>query len=310
MELTIREILVLAIFFFGSMGVFLVSAVLLVRALMRRIRRQPPPRKFRRARIAVHAVAALGVLCVAWGFVEPYRPQVRRVELGSPKVQGAPIRIVLLSDFHSESWPRLEERIPKIVESLSPQVIVVAGDALNSREGLPVFQKCMKRLAEIAPVYAVRGNWDMNYWRDEDLFDGTGVKEMSGESATLEIGGNRLFIVGAPLWESYWATQLIGDAPADAYTLFLYHTPDGIAKASEAGYDLCVAGHTHGGQIALPFYGALVTLSRYGKKYEAGLYRVDKTWLYVNRGIGMEGGMLPVRFCARPEITLIEIAPE
>lgn len=65
-----------------------------------------------------------------------------------------------------------------------------------------------------------------------------------------------------------------------------------------------------GGQVALPFYGALVTLSRFGKRYEAGLYRVHDTWLYVNRGLGMEGGWAPrVRFCARPEITVIELAP-
>ena len=64
------------------------------------------------------------------------------------------------------------------------------------------------------------------------------------------------------------------------------------------------------GQIALPFYGAMVTLSRHGKRFECGLHRVDSTYLYVNRGIGMEGGRAPrVRFLARPEITVIELAP-
>ena len=59
------------------------------------------------------------------------------------------------------------------------------------------------------------------------------------------------------------------------------------------------------------FFGAIVTLSKYGKKYERGLYTIGKGWLYVNRGIGMEGGLAPrVRFCARPEITVIEITPE
>jgi predicted MPP superfamily phosphohydrolase len=72
-----------------------------------------------------------------------------------------------------------------------------------------------------------------------------------------------------------------------------------------------VPGHTHGGQIALPLYGALITFSKYVKRYEAGLYREGETWLYVNRGIGMEGGPVPrVRFWARPEVTVIEISPE
>jgi predicted MPP superfamily phosphohydrolase len=61
--------------------------------------------------------------------------------------------------------------------------------------------------------------------------------------------------------------------------------------------------------VALPFYGALFTLSKSGKKYEAGLYRVKDTWLYVNRGIGMEGGTLRVRFCARPEVTVLKLTP-
>jgi predicted MPP superfamily phosphohydrolase len=62
--------------------------------------------------------------------------------------------------------------------------------------------------------------------------------------------------------------------------------------------------------VALPFYGALVTFSVLGKKYESGLFREGATWMYVNRGIGMEGGFVPrVRFGARPEITVYEIAP-
>ena len=60
----------------------------------------------------------------------------------------------------------------------------------------------------------------------------------------------------------------------------------------------------------MPFYGALVTLSRFGKRFESGLHRVGSTALYVNRGIGMEGGNAPrVRFMARPEITILEVAP-
>ena len=74
--------------------------------------------------------------------------------------------------------------------------------------------------------------------------------------------------------------------------------------------DLFLAGHTHGGQVALPFYGAIVTFSRFGKRFEAGLHRVANTWLYVNRGLGMEGGPAPrVRFCARPEVSVLEVWP-
>jgi uncharacterized protein len=73
---------------------------------------------------------------------------------------------------------------------------------------------------------------------------------------------------------------------------------------------LYCTGHTHGGQVALPWYGALVTFARFGKRYEAGLYHEGDTWMYVNRGIGMTGGWPPrVRFGSRPELTVIDIRP-
>jgi predicted MPP superfamily phosphohydrolase len=74
---------------------------------------------------------------------------------------------------------------------------------------------------------------------------------------------------------------------------------------------LFLAGHVHGGQVALPYYGALLTLSKFGKRFERGLYPdADGFPMYVSRGIGMEGGRAPrVRFCARPEVALIELVP-
>jgi predicted MPP superfamily phosphohydrolase len=86
-----------------------------------------------------------------------------------------------------------------------------------------------------------------------------------------------------------------------------------MEDAVRAHFDLYLAGHTHGGQIALPFYGALITYSRYDKKYEAGLYREGSTTLYVNRGLGLAHEPMPeARFWARPEVTVIDLvgAPE
>ena len=75
--------------------------------------------------------------------------------------------------------------------------------------------------------------------------------------------------------------------------------------------DLYLCGHTHGGQVALPLYGALITLSKFGKKYESGMYESNGTILYVNRGLGLEPKPAPqVRFFARPEITVFDIVPE
>ena len=93
-----------------------------------------------------------------------------------------------------------------------------------------------------------------------------------------------------------------------SFTLLLYHSPDLMPQAACSGVDLFLAGHTHGGQIRFPLVGAVVTSSRYWKRYEMGLYAEGNTQLYVSRGIGMEGlGAPRARFFCPPEIALFEL---
>ena len=181
---------------------------------------------------------------------------------------------------------------------------------MNSHGGLAVFKKCMTALADIAPTYAVRGNWDTAFWRDLDLFGGTGVNELDGQMAELDIRGAPVVVNGLAVGHYAQINDILSQMPVRAFTVFLYHYPDEIEEVSGHAIDLYCAGHTHGGQVSLPWYGALVTLSKFDKQYESGLYRKADTFLYVNRGIGMEGGSAPrVRFFARPEVTIINIVP-
>ena len=156
----------------------------------------------------------------------------------------------------------------------------------------------------------MKGNWDV--WRTgANPFDGTGALELNGQAFELETRGTSLWFAGAPAQARDRIESALAALPDDAFTVFLYHFPDVIHDVAARQVDLCCVGHTHGGQVALPFYGAIVTRSTLGKRFESGLYRVQNTWLYVNRGIGMDGKWAPrVRFCARPEITVIEVAPE
>ena len=293
--------------------VYVLAAGILIRKLLLRFRGAGPP--LRKAPIwysrVVLGLAGLGILCGAYGyFVEPYWPSVTHIQVGSAKlVEGAgPVRVVLISDLHSDGKPRLEERLPGIIAQENPDLILFAGDCVNSSAGLPVFKKCMIELGELAPTFAVRGNWDAAFWRDLDLFGGTGVKELDGRGIDLEIRGATVSINGLAVGHESQIDNILDQMPSEAFTLFLYHYPDEVDSVSSHRIDLYCAGHTHGGQVSLPWYGALVTLSRFDKKYESGLYRKEDTILYVNRGIGMEGGYAPrVRFCARPEVTVIDI---
>lgn len=305
-------------------AVYLFAACALVRLLLRRFGfMERPTRAGLVAERGSLALAAVGLVCFAYGyFVEPFWPQVTHVSVKSPKLKGAqrPVRVVHISDLHCDPEPRLEERLPDLIAAERPDLIVYTGDSLNSPEGLPVLRKLLPRLASIAPTYAVRGNWDTAYWRRHELFEGTGVYELKREAARVDVAGTSLWVAGAPFaslaeppdGERTGIENTLKNAPPDAFTLFLYHTPDLILEAAATNrVDLYCAGHTHGGQVALPVYGALVTLSKFGKKYESGLHREGPTWLYVTRGVGMEGGVAPrVRFFARPEITVIELVPE
>jgi predicted MPP superfamily phosphohydrolase len=99
--------------------------------------------------------------------------------------------------------------------------------------------------------------------------------------------------------------ETVAQSSEEALRLLLFHSPDIAQDASEAGVDLYLCGHTHGGQVRLPFYGALITSSALGKKYEMGRYEIGPMTLYVSRGIGVEGASAPrARFLCSPEVIL------
>lgn len=300
---------------FGVMSVVFVSASWTLGGSMARIiTRAPAPQRdglSRWARRAVLVLAAAAVGCVAWGyFVEPYWLEQTHVSVrcGRLPAGSRPIRIVHISDLHTEAKVRLEEKLVVAIEKMRPDAIVFTGDALISRAGKDNLQRCMKALAAIAPTYAVLGNWDVNQMAAVDLYEGTGVRVLRGEAARLWIDGTEVYFVGGSTRQWAQTEQALRSLPAAGVRVVLYHYPRQIYEAAAAGADLYVAGHIHGGQIALPFYGAVITMSPFGKRFEHGLYSVKDTWMYVSRGVGLEGGIVPrVRFCARPEVTLIEL---
>jgi len=284
--------------------------VLAVAAIIRAFSKRPAGRtQFLVDRISL-VLALLGLACIAYGYyVEPYRLTRSRVAIRSPKIPPASVvRILHFSDLHSDPTPRLEPELPAAVAAERPDIIVFTGDAINSAESLSVFKSTLTSVARLAPTFAVKGNWDST-WSTMGLFDGTGVHELNDSSERLVIRGTPIWIVGFAAGNDHLSNASISSIPSDEFSVLLYHYPDMLSEAAARHIDLYCAGHTHGGQVALPLYGALITLSKFGKRYEAGLYREGDTSMYVNRGIGMEGGRAPrVRFWSSPELTVIDIS--
>ena len=287
--------------------VVVLETQLLSRFLWRKLRRQSPP-SVRRYHVVIHSLSALGVLCILYGtFVEPYWPDITTVRLETDKLHTATLRIVQISDLHCDSKARLEPRLPDLVNSLNPDIIVFTGDAINSADALGLFQRTLAAMEAPLGKFAVQGNWD--YLFPVTLFEETGVEELPLRAVRLEKDGEAFMLCGVAYHNGRFSQRAINQLDPATWNCLLYHTPDLIEYMGGKPIDLYLCGHTHGGQVALPFYGALATMSRHGKKYEAGRYAFGPMAVYVNRGIGM-GGIGPrVRFFARPEITLFEIHP-
>lgn len=233
-------------------------------------------------------------------------------------------RIVQLSDIHIDGvWmdqPRLLAIIGE-VNARQPDLVVITGDFVT--EPLhPAVATIFSALAELeAPdgVFAVLGNHD--HWTDPEqvrgLLRAQGITELPDAVHTIRRGDAILHIAGMDdLWPypgrapSLWAHEarlrdLVARMPATGAAVLLVHEPDfADVTVTTDRFALQLSGHSHGGQIRVPFGGAIL-LPPLGEIYDAGLYKVGEMLHYTNRGIGM---LAPrVRFNCRPEITVITL---
>jgi predicted MPP superfamily phosphohydrolase len=253
-------------------------------------------------------------------YIEPFDIHTTELHLlGPSKAPGEPLRILHLTDLHVERITRRELDLIQQVKTLKPDLILLTGDYANVDylDDARTLRDTRTVLAELsAPfgVYAVIGSVDGPYVMHK-VFDGLPITVLEDRVQKLPIGEREIDLVGVSNYGSTRDGQILSalmkQVPQDVYSILLYHTPDLIEVANRLQIDLYLAGHTHGGQVRLPLWGAIITMSAYGKQYESGLYQLNPTTLYVSRGIGMEGLSLPrVRFLCPPEMVLIDMGNE
>jgi len=293
--------------------VYYAEASILLRCCFKKLTYKNASKLFlsRRA-IVIHILALLGFGCFAYGcFIEPYWLQVNSFYIPTDKLDHAEFTVVQISDTHCDKKTRNEDKLLKIINDLEPDIIVFTGDSINTPRALKKFKDTMTVLNAPLGKFAVCGNIDVYYFWNTDLFSSTGFTPLHEKTVKLTKNGETILLTGLTCDRTTGVNKTLEKIPNDKFSLLLYHRPALIEDLQNLNVDLYLAGHTHGGQIALPFYGAIITLSKHGKKYESGFYTVGDTTLYINRGIGMEGGLAPrVRFMARPEITLFTIGPK
>jgi len=302
------------IFVLVVVSVYLLEIFVCSVYLLNRVKGDQSPILGRRLVVLLHVLAAIGIVCFLYGrFVEPYWIEVNEIRIPTAKLSHASFRIVQISDLHCDVRPRAEKKLVRLVNALEPDIIVFTGDSLmlNTPSAVPVFEDTMKALKAKLAKLAVKGNVDIWHLPKLDLFGETGFQELEADSVPVTKSGETIYITGLSCEYPSAYRGLLKAVPDRYFSVLLYHYSDFVEDLEGLNVDLYLCGHTHGGQVAIPLYGALVTLSKFGKKYESGMYTVRDTILYVNRGIGMEGGLTPkVRFLARPEITVFDIVPK
>ena len=260
------------------------------------------------------AVLVVYAVCFAYGNqIEADWVQTTRTEIkvAEPVLGYDRFRIVHLSDLHLDRIGRRERRMIEQVAEAKPHLILLTGDYMNVREGAVALNEVLGVLKAPYGVVGVEGNWDTKFVTAE-VFQRAGATWLVDDTRLFERDGRKLRLAGQGLTPSRSLQELLPATDDGAYTVFLHHKPDAVDELRKRSpgqrVDLFLCGHTHGGQVCLPFWGAVITLGKYHKQYERGLYQVDGVPMYVNRGVGSGGGGIPhVRFLARPEVAVIDL---
>jgi predicted MPP superfamily phosphohydrolase len=248
--------------------------------------------------------------------VEPTWFETVEIDLALPRLPEVfhGYRIVQISDFHME-WTG-QERLFDIVgrvNGLTPDLVVMTGDYVTRTYSRAVEDLVppLRALRAGDGVVGVLGNHD--YWGHHGpaiirrvLAESNSI-ELSNKVHTIERDGQALHIAGADSVREGQdrLSRVVQNLPNRGCSILIVHEPDFADKAARTGrFDLQLSGHSHGGQVVVPFVGP-PHLPPMGRKYHTGLYKVGSMLEYTNRGLGMVG--LPVRFCCRPEITVFTL---
>lgn len=283
------------------------------------------------------ALVLIGGLLLTWGLVEPYVLEENTYEVTLPNLPDGwrDQQVAVIADFQVGMWldntATIERAVARLVDN-QPAVVLIAGDFIyhaGAGEG---------QIAEVValseplvdsgiPTFAVLGNHDYSLSEEggdknqvladalKAALEEAGIDVLFNESVAIERNGEMLYVVGlgSHYAQNDDAATALADLPTDAPRVVFHHHPDSFRQFSANAAPLAVAGHTHGGQIAIPFTPNWTWLTYMrGDDFHAEGW-IDEVGapgnrLYINRGIGFS--LVPIRFSARPEITYFTLRAE
>lgn len=215
------------------------------------------------------------------------------------------LRVVHLSDLHFSGrvLPPFFHEVVRELNALDPDLLLLTGDICDKAEYLPWIREVLSPLFARHGKFFILGNHDQRL-ADTDALRKEVIKsgfiDLGGRHETLEVRGERLLLAGNEL--PWFGPRPTLDGAGPEPRVLLSHSPDQIAWARRNGFDLMLAGHTHGGQIQFPLIGPVVCPSWYGIRYACGLFCESPTVVHVTRGVS---GLFPIRWNCQPEVTLL-----
>ena len=307
-----------------------------------------PSRTTRSALIALGAVGAAGVAAATWGIgIERYLFTVRHATARTLPAGSRPLRILHISDAHMAPWQHRKQRWLASLSGLRPDLIVNTGDNLGHEHGLEGIRAAFAPFAGTPGVF-VHGSNDVhapsprNPFRyfmgpsarvatapkldtaamDAYFTDELGWTDLDNTATSLTVGGRRIDLFGVDDAHRRWddldalpaAIDALGARPADVPVLGVTHAPyQRVLNAfTDLGADAILGGHTHGGQVCIPGFGAIVANCDIPLKQAKGL----STWTHAGRAVPLNVSAgcghsiyAPIRFACRPEATLLTLLP-
>lgn len=275
-------------------------------------------------------LAALVAGLSLWGLViEPQRLQVSRLSLPLPRLpeELRGLTIGHLSDTHLRGRPdsrRLAERACAALMAQRPDLVCLSGDLANHAAHMQEGVEILPLLSAPLGVFMVLGNHDCDATMEDYLagnpscdaaqqawrqaLASTDVILLDNESRALPVRGKYVVIAGIgdlSAGQDDLPAALAGAPPGDLH-LLLCHTPDAVDLPEATWADLILVGHTHGGQLQVPYFGSIWAPVWRLRERASGLLRLGHTLLFVNRGVS---SAFPARINCRPQVAILELVP-
>ncbi len=232
-------------------------------------------------------------------FIEPTWLKIQHVRIGDGKVG---VRFAHFSDIHHKGDRAYLQTVVATINSLKPDFVCFTGDLIEQKKFLPEALAILSGLK--SPLFGVPGNHD--YWSQagfapiEQTFAATGGAWLMDSQQAIANG--KINLIGSG---GLFKNNIPKPSSPGAKNILLMHYPAWAKMLGDRKYDLILAGHSHGGQVRIPFYGAPIVPFNVDE-YDLGLFQTPAGPLYVNPGIGYIF-KYNIRFNCRPEITLFEV---